>query len=277
MPVGDMIGNLGESFGIGNNSGNAASNAVQAANSSGVDELRRQFDITQKNIDPFIQAGTEALSGVVGGSSASGIDERLIQIFNTDIFKNLLGERTRAVEGQLSAGGQMRSGAGLQAAANIPTDLGLALENLIFGRQSNLAGSGQNAAVGLGGLGAQNSQGIAALLSGIGEAEASGILVDAQARAKGQENLQKTTTQIATAFFSDPALKENVEEIGLIGNLKVYQWDWIKKAKKTIVRFYPTIGFMADEVEELYPEYVSEYCGIKVVNYPKLLDRLEAA
>ena len=63
------------------------------------------------------------------------------------------------MQGQLGAGGQFRSGNALTAAAAIPTDLGLQLENLLTQRSAGLSGGGQQAALGLGGLGAQAGQG----------------------------------------------------------------------------------------------------------------------
>jgi len=36
-----------------------------------------------------------------------------------------------------------------------------------------------------------------------------------------------------------------------------------------------TIGFMADEVEKLYPQHVNEYWGLMVIDYPALLDELD--
>lgn len=76
-------------------------------------------------------------------------------------------------------------------------------------------------------------------------------------------------------FFSDPKLKENVEKISSIHNLNVYRWDWIPETKGTIVEKYGTIGFMADEVEEKYPQYVGEYGGFMTIDYSALLNELD--
>ncbi len=269
--IGDAIGSL---FGGGGEGGQAAG-AAGAFSRQAIDELRRQFDITQENIDPFIQAGTGALPGVIEGTTVGGLDERLGRIFGSDAFKNLIGERTRGVEGQLAAGGLTRSGTAIQEAANIPTSLGLALEQLLTGRGTNLAGSGQNAAIGLGSLGAQNAASIADILVGQGQDVASGILTDAQARAAGTENLVNIATTAASIFFSDPVLKENVEEISTIHDLSLYQWDWIPGTEGTMIEKCGTIGFMADEVREKYPHHVKDYCGLMTIDYPALLDELE--
>jgi len=279
--VADALG-----FGGRPNAAGRGAESQIAFNQQGIDELRRQFGITQENIQPFVSAGQGQLAALQQGTTAGGLDQRLRELFNTDIFGGLVDERTRAVEGQLSAGGLTRSGTALQEAARIPTDIGLALERQLFGRSQNLAGAGQNAALGLGGLGAQSSGNIASILTGSGAASSQGILGDAVARAAQQQKKFDTFSSIGSAaldaftsfsFFSDPTLKKNVEEIGSIGNLKLYQWDWVEKTKGTLIEMCPDIGFMADEVKEKFPQYVSEFCGFLVINYPSLLDELETA
>ena len=77
-------------------------------------------------------------------------------------------------------------------------------------------------------------------------------------------------------FFSDPVLKMNVEKVSDIGPLSLVQWDWIPETEGTLIEGCGTLGFMADEVEKHYPHRVSEFCGLMVIDYPGLLDDLEA-
>ncbi len=264
---------MGEFFGFsGGDTGQSAANQAAAQNQLGIDELRRQFDISQGNLDPFIQAGVGQLGALEQGTTAGGLDERLAQIFGTDAFQALRGERTRSVEGQLGAGGLTRSGFGLEQIANIPTELGFALEQLLTGRSQQLAGAGQSAAAGLGAIGAQTSGGIANLFQQTGQDISAGALTDAQARASANQNIIQTAASI---FFSDPALKENVEEISHIGDLTLYEWDWLEETKGTMIEKCGTIGFMATDVKELYPEHVAEFAGFMCIDYPSLLDELE--
>ena len=249
-----------------------------------IDEQRRQFDITQNNINPFIEMGHSFAPDVAQAATMEGLDQRLSDIFGSDIFNTLVSERERAVNNQLSAGGLTRSGAGIQAAANIPTEIGLGLEELLSGRQNNLYGSAQNAAMGLGSLSQNNSNTISNLISGQGQAVASGVLADAQAKAQGWGNVIGIASMAATGgfgsgaknFFSDPRLKENAEKVSEIGNLSLWEWDWIKEVKDSVVGQCPNIGFMADEVAEKYPHCVGEFGGFAVVCYGALLDELEA-
>ncbi len=262
-------------LGKGGDSGAAAAAAANAASVREIAELRRQFDITQGNIDPFLQAGLASLGAQEQGTTAGGLDQRLASIFGTDTFDALVQDRTRDVQGQLAAAGQTRSGAGVEAAAAVPQDIGLQLESLLSARTSELTGSGLNAALGLGGLGANASTAIGQSLAQQGQNTASGLLLDQQQQAAAQQNLINTGAAAATIFFSDPRLKENVEQISQIVDLKVCQWDWIPEVKGSIVDACQTIGFMADEVEEKYPHHVSEFAGFKVIDYPALLDELE--
>ncbi len=271
-----LLDNLSAIFG-----GSSAQVGGEAARETGrfsrqaIEELRRQFGITQEQIAPFIEAGVGALPEVVRGATTGGLSERLGEIFETPIFERLVGERGRAVEGQLAAGGLTRSGTALEEAAAIPTDIGLALESLLSGRQTALAGTGQAATFGQAGLGAGTSTNIANLLTQQGRDIASGILTDAQARAAGGQNIVNLATTAAGIFFSDPSLKENIELISEIGDLSLYEWDWIPEAKGTMIEKCGTIGFMADEVKEKYPHHVSDFCGFLVIDYPSLLDELE--
>lgn len=272
----------------------AGSDAAAAANvgiSKGIKELRRQFDVTQENIAPFLTAGTEALPELQRASTAKGLNERLMEIMSGERFSALSNERERAVRGQLAGAGLNRSGTALEAIAAVPTDIALALEQTLTGRLGNLVGSGQNAASNLGALGAQNAGSIASLFAQQGQNTGSGIISDAQAASAGIGSLLSGIGSIAGAatkagglgalasgiFFSDPRLKENVEEIARIGDIGLYQWDWIPEIKEMELLDSPPIGFMADEVECVHPELVGEFLGFKVIDYEGVFEELEAA
>lgn len=257
----------------------AASDAAAAQN-RGIDrqiaELRRQFDVTSEDLAPFISAGETAIPAVTEGATISGLADRLRQIFDTDIFDTLVGERTEAVEGQLAAGGLTRSGTAVNAVADIPTNIGLAIEQLLSGRASNLFGAGVDTASRLGGFGAQASSQIGQALQQQGVNTGSGIIGDAQAGAQTFGNILNVGSTILSALpFSDPRLKTDVMKIEQMGPLGVYQWDWIPEARGTVVEKCPTIGFMADEVAEHYPDFAGEYGGFQYIDYGGLLDHLE--
>lgn len=299
--------------------GGAAALQTQASREA-IAEIQRQFGITQENIAPFLEAGQGAAPGVAQAAGIGGFGERLGELFGGGALDPLIAERTRAVQGGLAAGGLTRSGAGIRELADVPTNLGLQIENLLAGRGQQLFGQGQQAALGLGGLSGQAAGQQAGLLQGIGQAQSQGSLLDAQLRAQRNQQLIQGVGeagsflggllptggagagggglaeffkqgqglsvaespfgtgaggQVSSLFFSDPNLKENVEEIGAIGDLKVYQWDWIPETKDTLVALCGTIGFMADEVKKLYPKFVGTFGGFDIIDYEKLLNHLE--
>ena len=271
-------------MGKGKGTGGDAADAIAAANAQGIAEFRKNFEKAETNVQPFIEAGLGALGDVVGGSGLEGFGESLRQIFSGGALDPLIDERTDAVQKQLAAGGLTRSGTGVREIANIPTQLGFDIESLLFGRKKGLSDTGINAGLNLGNLGTQSASGIANLFQDTGRARSQGIITDQQAKAGGIEqagSVISTALPIIASFFSDPALKENVEEIAKFEvadpskNLTLYQWDWIPEAKETIVSAFPTVGFMADEVEDKYPQHISSYGGFKTINYLDLLDELE--
>lgn len=308
-----IFSSIGSALGFGGADKSASEAAEQQRifNEKAQAELRRQLGVTTENLDPFLQAGQGQLEALQQGTTAGGLDERLRELFNTDIFGGLVDERTRAVEGQLSAGGLTRSGTALQEAARIPTGLALDLERQLFGRSQNLVNLGQQTGVQLGQFGANAAGGIANLFGGSGQAIAGGIIGDAQAKQRRDQQLLATLTgglkggigvgrefglfneslpagaqgptQLNTVgkvlsgfgFFSDPSLKENVEELGEMFDLKVYKWDWVKAAKGTIIESCMNVGFMADEVKGKYPHHVSKFCEFLVIDYPGLIRELK--
>ena len=61
-------------------------------------------------------------------------------------------------------------------------------------------------------------------------------------------------------MFSDKRLKKNIEKIGKYKDLNVYAYEYLWSPIKFV-------GFIAQEVQKLYPEAVGEQDGYKTVNY----------
>ena len=268
----DTIGDL-----TGANAADATARATTeslAFQQQGLDELIRQFGISQENLQPFIGAGQDALGPLQQGSTVEGLDQMLAQIMGTDTFGTLRDERERSTTGLLGSSGLTRSGAGLQEIANVPTDLALQLESMLYGRQGNLATMGQNAAVGAGSLGAQGASGINQSLTNMGNTTSQGILGQQQAQAAGTQNLMNLGL-LAASYFSDPSLKDNLEIVGKVGPLDLYEWDWKPEFKDTLVDKCPQIGFLSTDVRKHYPEYVATFGGFDVIRYDLLLEELK--
>lgn len=260
----------------GGDAGEQAGNVQGAANQQAIEELRRQFGITQENLQPFVTAGQGALSDVVSGSTLGGLGENIANIFDSDLFASISDKTQGTLQNLLAKMGLSRSGSGLKQGADADIDIASTIENLLFGRSANLAGSGQNAASGLGALGDSTSQGIASLFQNTGATEASGLLQDQQSKRNLFGDLLGAGATVGSAFFkSDSRLKTNIVPVGNIGDLPIYQWDWIDEVKDTVIGVMPTMGFMAKEVKKLYPEYVHNDLGFDEVDYGSLLNRLE--
>ena len=143
-----------------------------------------------------------------------------------------------------------------------------------FGNRFNIANMGLNATAQGAGLNAQatgamaqqNAQGAAA--TGAGEIGASQAMINQtiaanNARQTSFNNLMQVVgvgTGIATAL-SDRRVKRDIHRIGTAKNgLPIYRFRFVGSSE------WQT-GFMADEVERVHPEAVTEHDGIKVVNY----------
>jgi len=234
----------------------------KSAGSRGAAAANKMSQLGIDELSPFSKAGSGQLGALTQGASIGGLDERLAEIFNSDTFGALVDDRTRGVQGQLAAGGLTRSGAGLESIANVGSELGLQLEQLLTGRSQGLAGQGLQAA-----------GGIANMLSQQGQNTASGIVTDAQSKAAGLGGAAKLAAGI---FFSDERLKTNVVKIGDIGVLGLYEWDWIVQAEGTVIQDCPRVGFLAQEVKEVFPDLVGEESGWLFVDYQSVLEELQS-
>lgn len=213
--------------------------------------------------DPRAQANIPPSSAYQPGTSPG-------TAFNP--YAAIVEERRKEAQDALSRAGLTRSGSAAMAAAEIPIEVATQIENLLYGRQQQLAGSGQNAAVQQGGFGAQTAGRIGDLQGQIGAALGQGALGQAQIRAQATQNLVNIAGTIASAYFSDPRLKTNMQPIGQIGDLTLYEWDWIEGLPQGIGKM--AIGFSADEVAAKYPHHVREVAGFKMIDYHALNKQL---
>jgi hypothetical protein len=255
------------------------------------DSLDRYQDVYDDNIErlmPFYNQGVESLEQVSQGSTAGGMNERLASIINGSQFGELVDVRRGAAEDYISKQGLSRSGSGVSKAASIPAELALALEEQLYGRQSQLMQQGLSAGRPISynepNRPTSNNY-ISQLLSKTGEALGQGQVEGTAARTAGSSNLLDIGGSLlksgalgkAAGFigglFSDPKLKENMREIGQVADLTMYQWDW----KDEVPEQYKdmTVGFNADEVEEKYPNRIVYFGGFKAVDYTGLIEDIK--
>jgi hypothetical protein len=264
---------------LGRNDARKASREERRSIEAGINETRRQYNETRANLAPFLTAGQNAIPRLRHATSFSGLDDRLDMIMDGDTFGDLVGSRRREAEGHLARSGLRRSGAGVSQAADIPSDLALALEQMMYGREFNLVGTGQNAAAGLGSIGANAAGSIANARAAQGASKAKGINYGRQLMTQGYntefDQNMRMFDSFSSIFFSDERLKENMEPIGSIGELTLYEWDWRDGISDIVGKM--SIGFSAQEVKERLPQFVREIHGFLAIDYPGLLDYLKEA
>lgn len=158
----------------------------------GIDEQRRQFDISQENMAPWLEAGTGALGLQQDFLGLSGSEAQQTAYDNYTMspgqeFLRARGEkaitRNAAAIGGLGGGG-VRSALNQQGIGFAAQDFGN-----YYNRLAGVSGTGQTAASNLGQLGANTASNISNMMGQQGNARASGILGGAQAGIQGTSNL----------------------------------------------------------------------------------------
>jgi len=179
----------------GNQAGAAAKKAasgVVGAAQSAADEQRRQSEITNANLKPWVTAGTGAL-GIqqdltgINGAAAQKTAMGNMQPTPGQLFLQQQNEKALLAKAAATGGlggGNVRADLNklgvLNAAENFNTD---------YNRFAGISGTGQTAGSNLAGLGQQSAGSIANLQQQAGDARASGILGAGQARAAGLQNV----------------------------------------------------------------------------------------
>lgn len=181
-----------------------ASQAQQQSAQGGIDEQRRQFEAIQKLLSPYVEAGTNAISGLAPYAAAgsptlgqqqallglSGPDaerEAIARISGGETFRSLSQQGENALLQNASATGGLRGGNIQGALAQFRPQLLSQLIEQQYGRlggltalgqgtTQNLASLGQNAAAGVGNAGMTAGSNIANLMGQQGAAQAGGIL-----------------------------------------------------------------------------------------------------
>lgn len=177
MGIESAIG-AGASLLGGISSGKGASKAAQVQADSyrqGLAQQQAQFQQTQANLSPFIQAGSSALGAQgnllgLNGDGAQGSAISALQ--NSPLFQSQYGTGVDTVLQNAAATGGVRGGNVNNSLAQFGSGL---LSNVIQNQLGNLQGvigTGAGAASGLGSFGQANSNSMASLLQGQGNAQA---------------------------------------------------------------------------------------------------------
>lgn len=188
-----IFGTIGKIIGIGGSiygaakSGSAAKEAAAAQLAStekAIAEQRRQFDITQSNLQPFLRRGNVAghrLSSILFGSTK--FDPNSIPGFTEALDQGL-----KSTERSAFAQGQGLSGRTLASLFNQAQGASYNAFNNYANQLAGVAGTGQTAGTNLGTFGSNNSSTIGNLLTQGGNARASGIIGANNALQQGINN-----------------------------------------------------------------------------------------
>ena len=275
--------------------------AIQSgAAQQGIEEQRRQFEAMRELLKPYTEAGVPALAGLQpyaqAGAPALEQQQALLGLRGPEAQRAAIAgiEGGAGYQAQVQAGEeallQRASATGGLRGGNIQAALGQFRPQMLqqeierqYGRlggladigrvtQQNLAQIGQSSAAGTGSAGLQTGTNVANLLSQQGAALAGGEL--GEAKAYGQLfNLpaQFLGMQMGGGkaggfgnLFSDIRLKKNIKKISTRPDgLNIYEFDYIWGGGRQV-------GLMAQEVQGVYPDAVSESGGYLMVNYSKV-------
>lgn len=171
-------------------SGSKAASAAKSAASTqaasaqaGIEEQRRQFDLTQKLLGPYAQAGEGALSAqqaLIGLAGPEAQAKAIREIEMSPQFTSMVAQGENAMLQNASATGGLRGGNTQAALAQFRPNL---LSGLIQQQYQNLGGlttTGANAAAGVGSAGMQTGANVSNLLQQQGAATAGGQIAAGQ-------------------------------------------------------------------------------------------------
>lgn len=200
---------------IGANAADDAKDAQVTAASDSIAEQRRQFDVTQKNLKPFLETGTAAnkqlayLLGIgsnqAAGATDMGAQGSLSKSFGMEDFEQDPGYAFRLAEGQKAldrtsaAQGKYFSGQAIKGLQRYNQDMAAneyqnaynrynTNQTNLYNRLAGVSGTGQTTANQLGQFGANVANQISSAYGDIGNAQAAGSIAQGNAWQTGLNN-----------------------------------------------------------------------------------------
>lgn len=274
MGLGSSLGGVLDPGGLftGGLSGETAGDAAAAAAEITNEELMRQFELSQTNLRPSLEAAQRQLPGIQEQLTPGGFERTL-----SGLAPELQQFLSPTIAGRSQAGSDQLRAAGLSPGADISSALGEidpnTMANLLMGAEADLFGN----RLALSGLG----EGAGTVLSELGQRTGAGI---AQSNQQAQQAQQAATQQgqsnalglvgLGASFFSDERLKDNIKELGNYKGLRIISWTWkdlVPESWRNI-----DIGFSAQDVLDTYPQFVREKNGFLAIDRAGLINHLEA-
>lgn len=187
----DLVTGVGGTLGLINrgSSNRAADNAADAqvrSTEMQIEESRRQFDLVQELLEPFVSGGTDAfqqmmtLAGMDGGQAER---EAVRDILESQQYKAAVQEGEEAILANASATGGLRGGNTAAALAQFRPQILSQLTDQRYQRLGGLAQMGQSSAAGVGSAAQATGAQVSSALGTQGQAVAGAAL------ARGQNNV----------------------------------------------------------------------------------------
>lgn len=157
----------------------SAANQQSDAAQAGIAEQQRQFDAIQKLLQPYVSAGTGALTVQqnLAGLNGSDAEQKAIQaIQSSPAFTAALNQGQKSILSSAAATGGLRGGNVQAALAQFSPQLLAQAISDKYSQLGALSSLGQNAAAGVGNAGISTGSSIADLLQQQGAAQAGGSL-----------------------------------------------------------------------------------------------------
>lgn len=173
--VGGLVGSL---FGQDNERStiNTSADRMQEGYNKGIDEIKNQYSEIQKLLNPYLQAGTDALGQQRDYLGLNGYQQQqnfLDAMQNSPIFSGLMQQGENAILQNASATGGLRGGNTQLALSKFRPQLLNQLLDQQYSRLGGMTSLGQSGINTLGQLGANKSNAMAELFKGLGQSEAS--------------------------------------------------------------------------------------------------------
>ena len=233
-----------------------------------VDERRQAEDARLSQLGLSRSSGGFESSADIGTEAILGIENQLSG-------RQLQGAGV-GLDAANSLTGVQQNIAGMQQGMGaLGTQFGRDRAGVIGGMASNIANLKEAERLRAAGLSQEKGINLANISTQLGAAGSQGALARQTASQAPGQFLQDLLASAAegagkaAATASDPILKTNIQKVGEIGPLNVYTWDWVVEGISDMKK-----GFMADEVQTLYPDHVSFVNGFRMVHYDTLLKEL---
>jgi len=200
------IGGSVLSAGIQSRAAKSASNAQVQSSQAAIDEQRRQFDLVQSLLKPYVQAGTGALSNQLALAGVSGADAQqkaISALQQGPEFAALTQQGEQGILQNAAATGGLRGGNVQGALAQFRPQVLSSLIEQQYSRLGGLATAGQNAATGVGTAGMQTGVNVGNLYGEQGAARAGSTLAGASAWGNALGNISQLFGSQAGGAFGN--------------------------------------------------------------------------